>query len=117
MGLQAARLLETLNRQREQVQPDLNVSFEFFPPNTPEMAETLWQSVVKLARFKPRFVSVTYGAGASTRDRTHAVIERLAQNLFICPSAVASGARYGFTPCGKKVSAIDSRSSTRWRAK
>ncbi len=85
MGLHAARLLETLNRQWEQVQPELGVSFEFFPPNTPEMAETLWHSVLKLARFKPRFVSVTYGANASTRDRTHAVIERLKTETDLTP--------------------------------
>ncbi|QGX41558.1 methylenetetrahydrofolate reductase [Permianibacter aggregans] len=85
MGLTAARLLETLNRQWEKVEDRLNVSFEFFPPNSPEMADTLWQSVVKLAKFKPQFVSVTYGANRSTRDRTHAVIERLVQETDLTP--------------------------------
>jgi len=85
MALQAARVLENLNRQWQQVEDRLQVSFEFFPPNTPEMADTLWQSVLKLERFKPKFVSVTYGANASTRDRTHAVIERLKTETTLTP--------------------------------
>ena len=85
MSLHAARVLENLNRQWQQLENDLQVSFEFFPPNTPEMADTLWQSVLKLARFKPQFVSVTYGANASTRDRTHAVIERLKTETALTP--------------------------------
>ena len=48
------------------------VSFEFFPPKTEKMAETLWGSIETLAPLSPRFVSVTYGAGGSTRERTHA---------------------------------------------
>jgi len=55
----------------------IKVSFEFFPPNTEKMAETLWNSVKTLAPIKPEFVSVTYGAAGSTRDRTHAVIKRI----------------------------------------
>lgn len=85
MGLVAARLLENLNRQWEKVEDKLNVSFEFFPPNSAEMADTLWQSVVKLAKFKPQFVSVTYGANRSTRDRTHEVIERLVRETDLTP--------------------------------
>lgn len=85
MGLAAARLIERLNRQWEEVEGRLNVSFEFFPPNTPEMEATLWQSVQRLARFKPAFVSVTYGANASTRDRTHDVIERLVKETDLTP--------------------------------
>ncbi|MEQ9126328.1 MAG: methylenetetrahydrofolate reductase [NAD(P)H] [Alphaproteobacteria bacterium] len=53
------------------------VSFEFFPPNTEKMAATLWRSVERLAPLQPRFVSVTYGAGGSTRDRTHQTVERI----------------------------------------
>jgi methylenetetrahydrofolate reductase (NADPH) len=56
---------------------DLAVSFEFFPPKTAAMAETLWQSVGELAPLKPAFVSVTYGAGGSTRERTHATVSRI----------------------------------------
>jgi methylenetetrahydrofolate reductase (NADPH) len=58
--------------------PDLEISFEFFPPKTEAMAETLWESVTELAPLRPRFVSVTYGAGGSTRERTHATVRRIA---------------------------------------
>ena len=53
------------------------VSFEFFPPNSPAMEETLWNSIQRLAPLKPRFVSVTYGADGSTRDRTHRIVSRI----------------------------------------
>lgn len=56
---------------------DIAVSFEFFPPKTEKMRETLWQSIETLAPLRPRFVSVTYGAGGSTRERTHATVERI----------------------------------------
>ena len=55
----------------------LRVSFEFFPPKTEEMEATLWASVERLAPLAPSFVSVTYGAGGSTRDRTHATLQRI----------------------------------------
>lgn len=58
--------------------PDLEISFEFFPPKTEAMATTLWESVNELAPLRPRFVSVTYGAGGSTRERTHATVRRIA---------------------------------------
>lgn len=58
---------------------DIDVSFEFFPPKTEAMAETLWRSVETLAPLGPRFVSVTYGAGGSTRERTHATVSRIAR--------------------------------------
>lgn len=56
---------------------DVEVSFEFFPPKTEKMAETLWDSVKTLEPLGPRFVSVTYGAGGSTRERTHAAVSRI----------------------------------------
>ena len=57
--------------------PPVNVSFEFFPPKTDEMERKLWETIVRLAPLKPRFVSVTYGAGGSTRERTHATVRRI----------------------------------------
>src|SRR3546814_9953647 len=55
----------------------LKVSFEFFPPKSAEMEESLWRSVTRLAPLAPRFVSVTYGAGGSTRERTDRKSTRL----------------------------------------
>jgi len=65
---------------------DLAVSFEFFPPKTEQMAETLWTSVHTLAPLGPRFVSVTYGAGGTTRERTHEQVVRI-QNEAGIPAA------------------------------
>ena len=56
---------------------DIDISLEFSPPNTGKLQETLWQSIETLAPLRPRFVSVTYGAGGSTRERTHATVERI----------------------------------------
>ena len=66
---------------------DIAVSFEFFPPKTEAMNETLWRSIETLAPLKPRFVSVTYGAGGSTRERTHATVERIARETDLTPAA------------------------------
>jgi methylenetetrahydrofolate reductase (NADPH) len=66
---------------------DIEVSFEFFPPKSDKMAESLWQSIETLAPLCPRFVSVTYGAGGSTRERTHATVERLVRETDLTPAA------------------------------
>jgi methylenetetrahydrofolate reductase (NADPH) len=66
---------------------DIAVSFEFFPPKTEAMNETLWRSIETLAPLKPRFVSVTYGAGGSTRERTHATVERIIRETELTPAA------------------------------
>lgn len=63
------------------------VSFEFFPPKTPKMAETLWRTIDRLEALRPHFVSVTYGAGGSTRERTHAVVERIVRETSLIPAA------------------------------
>ncbi|HVL78696.1 MAG TPA: methylenetetrahydrofolate reductase [NAD(P)H] [Sphingomicrobium sp.] len=66
---------------------DIAVSFEFFPPRTEAMADTLWDSVQTLAPLQPRFVSVTYGAGGSTRERTHATVERIVRETSLTAAA------------------------------
>jgi len=66
---------------------DLAVSFEFFPPKSDTMAESLWQAIETLAPLAPRFVSVTYGAGGSTRERTHATVKRILAETGLTPAA------------------------------
>jgi len=66
---------------------DIVVSFEFFPPKTEKMEETLWSSISRLAPLRPEFVSVTYGAGGSTRERTHATVTRLLRETDLKPAA------------------------------
>jgi methylenetetrahydrofolate reductase (NADPH) len=63
------------------------VSFEFFPPKTPEAEETLWTSIGRLAPLQPTFVSVTYGAGGSTRERTHRTVKRILDETNLKPAA------------------------------
>jgi len=65
----------------------MHVSFEFFPPKTAEMEATLWDSVTRLAPLQPDFVSVTYGAGGSTRERTHATVKRILGETALTPAA------------------------------
>ena len=65
----------------------INVSFEFFPPKTPEMEEALWQSIQRLAPLQPHFVSVTYGAGGTTRQRTHSTVARIINETHLRPAA------------------------------
>jgi methylenetetrahydrofolate reductase (NADPH) len=70
-----------------QTRKSAGVSFEFFPPATEKMERTLWRSIERLAPVAPQFVSVTYGAGGSTRARTHAVIERILRETSLKPAA------------------------------
>jgi len=65
----------------------LQVSFEFFPPKTAEMEESLWRAVTRLAPLRPRFMSVTYGAGGSTRERTHNTVRRILAETGVPPAA------------------------------
>ncbi len=71
----------------EHVAGDIGVSFEFFPPKTEKMEQTLWESIQTLAPLGPRFVSVTYGAGGSTRERTHATVARIARETPLSAAA------------------------------
>ena len=66
---------------------DIQVSFEFFPPKSEKMADTLWESIQTLAPLQPRFVSVTYGAGGSTRERTHSTVKRILDETELTPAA------------------------------
>jgi methylenetetrahydrofolate reductase (NADPH) len=73
-------------RSRDGARP-VRVSFEFFPPKNAEMEATLWASIERLAPLQPNFVSVTYGAGGSTRERTHATVKRLVEETPLKPAA------------------------------
>ncbi|MBM7456533.1 methylenetetrahydrofolate reductase (NADPH) [Oceanisphaera litoralis] len=75
MGFHSARHVEALNQSMAELNGDINVSFEFFPPNSEQMEQTLWSSIERLKTLAPKFVSVTYGANSGTRDRTHKVIK------------------------------------------
>lgn len=64
-----------------------SVSFEFFPPKSPESEEALWRAITRLAPLAPKFVSVTYGAGGSTRERTHRTVKRILDETKLTPAA------------------------------
>ncbi len=64
-----------------------SISFEFFPPKTAEMEANLWETIKRLAPLQPSFVSVTYGAGGSTRERTHSTITRILSETRLLPAA------------------------------
>ncbi|CAG8999156.1 MAG: 5,10-methylenetetrahydrofolate reductase [Candidatus Celerinatantimonas neptuna] len=74
-----AQQIENLNQKISELDGDIRVSFEFFPPSSPAMEETLWGSVNRLKDLKPSFISVTYGANSGTRDRTHSIIKEIKQ--------------------------------------
>src|SRR3954454_16631971 len=63
------------------------ISFEFFPPKTEEMERSLWDTIKRLAPLAPNFGSVTYGAGGSTRERTHSTIARILGETSLVPAA------------------------------
>jgi methylenetetrahydrofolate reductase (NADPH) len=65
----------------------IRVSFEFFPPKTEEMEKNLWEAIERLAPLTPTFVSVTYGAGGSTRERTHSTVKRILAETALVPAA------------------------------
>ncbi len=72
---------------RDRAAPPALLSFEFFPPRTQALEQQLWACIQRLAPLSPRFVSVTYGAGGSTRERTHATVARLARETDLVPAA------------------------------
>lgn len=74
-------------RPSRQPGPPIRVSFEFFPPKSAEAETALWGSIERLAPLEPDFVSVTYGAGGSTRERTHATVARIVSDTALRPAA------------------------------
>ncbi|CDH32023.1 methylenetetrahydrofolate reductase [Xenorhabdus bovienii] len=66
---------EALNQNLAELEGQIRVSFEFFPPSTTAMEQTLWNSIERLSKLKPKFVSVTYGANSGERNRTHSIIK------------------------------------------
>ena len=80
-------MVHDLSRASRSRLADIHVSFEFFPPKSAEMESALWESITRLAPLEPSFVSVTYGAGGSTRERTHATLARLVRETDLRPAA------------------------------
>lgn len=78
---------DAIRRSRDGQARNIAVSFEFFPPKTDEMDRALWDAIERLAPLGPSFVSVTYGAGGSTRERTHATVSRIVRETNIAPAA------------------------------
>jgi methylenetetrahydrofolate reductase (NADPH) len=79
--------LPPLRMSRYGGRPPVRVSFEFFPPKTDEAEATLWEAIGRLAPLQPSFVSVTYGAGGSTRERTQATVARIVRETALRPAA------------------------------
>jgi methylenetetrahydrofolate reductase (NADPH) len=77
MAYSHASHLDSLNQNIAELGDNINVSFEFFPPSSEKMEETLWSSIHRLKSLKPKFVSVTYGANSGERDRTHSIIKEI----------------------------------------
>ncbi|MEI8629061.1 methylenetetrahydrofolate reductase [Vibrio sp. M60_M70] len=77
MGYTHAGHIDALNQNIAELSDNINVSFEFFPPSSAKMEETLWNSVHRLKTLQPKFVSVTYGANSGERDRTHSIIKEI----------------------------------------
>ena len=84
---ETARLRDSLLEGVAALRRPVPVSFEFFPPDDAVMEQTLWASVQRLAPLAPRFVSVTYGADGSTRERTHNVVMRMLRETTLTPAA------------------------------
>ena len=88
---------------------DVQVSFEFFPPKTEKMDQTLWACIERLATLEPAYVSVTYGAGGSTRERTHATLVRIRRETRLEPAA-------HLTCIGATCENIDAIAEKYWQA-
>lgn len=100
---------QVLNAKSGDATPELAVSFEFFPPKTPAMEARLWQTIKDLEPLGPRFVSVTYGADGSTRERTHGTVTRILRETCLVPAA-------HLTCVGATRAEIDEIAHTYWNA-
>ena len=78
-----AQGVDSLNQSLSELR-DINVSFEFFPPNSDKMEAMLWKSVERLAPLKPEYMSVIYGANSGERDKTHGVVKRIQHQYQEC---------------------------------
>ena len=85
--MNSASLVGRIGSSLSSLAHPVQVSFEFFPPGDEKMEQTLWQSIQRLAPLRPRFVSVTYGADGSTRERTHNVVSRVVKETLLTPAA------------------------------
>jgi methylenetetrahydrofolate reductase (NADPH) len=85
--MNSASLVGRIGDSLSTIAHPVQVSFEFFPPGDEKMEQTLWQSIQRLAPLRPRFVSVTYGADGSTRERTHNVVTRVVRETLLTPAA------------------------------
>lgn len=83
----AATALGPVARAGARYRPAIRVSFEFSPPKTPEAEESLWHAIRRLEPLNPEFVSVTYGAGGSTRERTHRTVIKMINETTLSPAA------------------------------
>ncbi len=104
-----AKSLGPVARTAAQSRSDLNISFEFFPPKSQAMQDMLWSSILKLESLAPKFVSVTYGAGGSTRERTHETVARIASETTLRPAA-------HLTCVGSTQAEIDQIADEYWQA-
>lgn len=105
MSYRFANHIDRLNQNLAELSNDINVSFEFFPPSTEGMEQTLWRSIHRLKTLNPSFVSVTYGANSGERDKTHSIIKAIKNQtgLLAAPHLTCIDA----SPCELKRIATD----------
>ncbi|KMK52387.1 5,10-methylenetetrahydrofolate reductase [[Actinobacillus] muris] len=86
-----AKEIDLLNQSVADLNGNINVSFEFFPPKNEKMENLLWESIHRLKVLKPKFVSVTYGANSGERDRTHSIVKTIQQQTGIISAPHLTG--------------------------
>ena len=96
------------NQKRKTLKKSNKISFEFFPPKNKEMETSLWRNLKRLEPLRPQFVSVTYGAGGSTRDRTHDLVKQIKSKTSMQPAA-------HLTCMGSTVREIEKIADSYWK--